>query len=139
MKPKILVNALMCPDGTIIQSHHRHDFKVHEMLEEEGFEVGFRSSIDGGSDYVRYNNGIPITITEDSPFEVIRMFLARGGRGKYGKEPLKYVPLFAMSNGWVEAVIEYEEGLRPDNMFLEYYIKEREYRIKNNIFIKEEE
>lgn len=132
---KIIVNALMCPDGTVIQSHHIHDFRSHESIDET--DVVHRSFIDGGSEYARYSGGIPITLTDDDPFEVIRMFLCRGGRGKDGKQPLSYVPLFALSNNWLEALIEYEEGFRPDNMFLPYYIKEKEYRKENNIFVKD--
>lgn len=133
---KILVNALMCPDGTIIESRHRHDFKSHVNINEDGSE-GERSFVDGGTDYTRYSNGTLITITDDMPFEVVRMFLSRGGRGKDGRQPLRYVPLFAMSNSWLENLVEYEETNRPNNPYLPFYKKEVEYRFDNQIFIKD--
>ena len=45
--PKILVNAIRCPDGTILRSKHRHDFQQHTQ------EDGRYYAVDGGNDYCR--------------------------------------------------------------------------------------
>jgi len=123
--PQILVNLLVCPDGTILKSEYRHDFKSHKGSGEHSGQYSF---IEGGTDYVRYANGIPITITDESPFELIRSFVTRGGRGKEGDEILTHVPLKDIDKDWLDAIIVYEETHRPDNLFLPIYKKEREYR-----------
>jgi len=71
-----------------------------------------------------------------SPFEEIRKGLHRGDRGIDGTESLSYVLLKDMSNEWLKNVIIYEKDFRPNNIYMEYYLKEIEYRIKNNIYIK---
>lgn len=48
MKEKKLIrNAIQCPDGTIIESKHRHDFVLHRQ------EDGREYFVDGGLDYQR--------------------------------------------------------------------------------------
>ena len=133
---QILCNRIQTPDGTILISHNRHDYKTH--VDKNGYEY----MVDGGMDYLRRNivQEAPYTemsVYDDSPYETIREVLFRGGRGKDGKQPLKYVALNEMSNDWVESVIGYEELVRPDNRYLKYYRQEVEYRKKNNILIKD--
>jgi hypothetical protein len=133
---QILCNRIQTPDGTILISYNRHDFKTH--LDKNGYEY----MVDGGDNYLRRNivQEAPykeLSVYDDSPYEEIRKVLYRGGRGKDGTEELKYVPLNEMSNEWVKAVITYEEGLRPDNKYLKYYRQEVEYRKKNNISIED--
>ncbi|HSH51209.1 MAG TPA: hypothetical protein VK982_05755 [Bacteroidales bacterium] len=128
-EPILLANWIMCPNGTMIPSMHRHDYK--EYVNEDGSY----SSVDGGLDYLRRGGKYTeMSVYSDDPFEVIRRFVCRGGRGKEGKEPLTYVPLFRMSDEWLKATIEYIEN---DNIYKEYYEKELEYRKENNVTIKE--
>lgn len=93
------------------------------------------------------NNGIKNTSFEDfytemsvystDSFEKIRKFLYRGGRGKDGKSPLTYVPLFKISDSWLKNLIQYEEDNRPNNKYLPYYKKEAKYRKRKGIVIPE--
>lgn len=133
---QIICNRIQTPDGTILTSHHRHDYVTH--IDKNGYEY----MCDGGTEYLRRNivQEAPykeMSVYDDSPFETIREVLYRGGRGKDGKQPLKYVALNEMSNSWLENVIIYEEEFRPDNKFLKYYKQELEYRKENNITIEE--
>ena len=147
---KILANWIMAPDGTMIPSMHRHDYRTHETVDtykKRSLKMDDRlmvpdktrhSMADGGCEYLRRGGKFTeMSVYSDDPYEVIRRFVCRGGRGKDLKSPLTYVPLMAMSNDWLKAVIEYEEELRPENSYIEYYKKELEYRSEHDIFIKD--
>lgn len=161
-KPILLANWIMCPDGTMIPSFHRHDYREHvtvdnkEWIHPEGKEQpedvfsdqwkewrrdselvvtqSRYSMVDGGSAYIR-RGGVytEMSIYSDDPYEVIRRFLCRGGRGKDNNQPLTWVPLFRIDDDWLEAIIEYEENRCAENLYLEYYRKELNYRKENNI------
>lgn len=135
---QIVLNQIQTPDGTILRSMHRHDYVTY--TDKNGLEY----MVDGGQDYLRRNAQHPdapykeLTVYSNEPFEVIRENLHRGGRGKNGDEPLKYVPLNEMSDSWVKAAITYNEELGMDKHYsTEMYRKELEYRKENNISITE--
>lgn len=161
MEREILVNQIRTPDGTLLISHHRHDYKTY--VDKNGLQY----MVDGGDDYLRRNihTVIPrnwffnliqmiagwfgrelrdvvayeeLSLYTDDPIEVLRMYVHRGGRGINGDEPLKYVLVKDMSNDWIENVIEYEEDYRPDNKFLPVFIAELKYRAQNDIIINDE-
>lgn len=127
MKEKqLLYSAIQTPDGTILESKHRHDYVTH--LDKNGEEY----MIDGGLDYQRTNiNTIPakdLSLYSDAPHEKIREMVSRGGRGIDGKQPLKYVLLKDIDDEWLDAIIKYETELRPNNKFLPIYLAEKEFR-----------
>lgn len=75
MERSIIYSGLQTPDGTIIESKHRHDYVVHE--DKNGKEY----MLDGGHDYVRYTlhgDEKLITIYDDEPFEKIREYFKWG-------------------------------------------------------------
>lgn len=132
MKEKQLIyNAIRTPDGTILVSYHRHDYKTHLDANGETY------IIDGGLDYIRTSvNKIPaedLSLYDDEPFEVIREHVFRGGRGIDGKQPLKYVKLSEVNDEWLGAIIDYEEERRPNNPQLKWYYLENDYRNKNEM------
>lgn len=136
----------MAPDGTMIPSMNRHDYRTHETVDTwvqssgEGMipDKTRYSMADGGTDYLRRGGKFTeMSVFDDDPYEVIRRFVCRGGRGINLDKPLTYVPLFQMANDWLQAVITYEEDFRPDNTYIKYYKKELEYRSEHNIFIKD--
>ena len=139
-EPKIILNQIRTPDGTIIRSMHRHDYVTHK--DKNGLEY----MVDGGSDYLRRNfhKEAPyeeMSVYDNDPFEVIRQSFHRGGRGKDGKQPLTWVPISEMSDAWLQACIDYNIDRGYDRLDGGYsnslYEKELEYRKEHGIFIED--
>lgn len=104
-KEKLLImNALKTPDGTILKSTHRHDFRTHtDKINGKWY------MIDGGLDYVRSsNNGDEefLTLYNDEPHEVQRVILTWGTRGIDGDQPLTFKKICEMDTDHIEAVLE---------------------------------
>lgn len=102
---QLVRNAVLTPDGTILESTHRHDYKSHvDGLTDDVYAV------DGGLDYVRRSsNKIPATpldVYSDDPFEVVRLHLLWGTYGKSGGDKLKLVRLCDMTTEHIQAVID---------------------------------
>lgn len=134
---KIIQNAIRTPDGTILNSSHTHDYVEYVDKNGETYMV------DGGKDYLRRNTTIlkytDYTLLESDSFELIRMRLLRGGRGKDNKSPLTYVPLCDMGNKWISNCITYNEERDPTNIYTDFYKKELQYRKKHKIFVEDNE
>jgi hypothetical protein len=161
MKEKrIVLNQIMTPDGTILKSMNRHDYVTY--TDKNGLEY----MVDGGHEYLRRTVNTTelnfftkvkiallklvgktwkdpleyteLSIYEDAPFEVIRENFHRGGRGKDGRQPLTWVPMFEMSDDWLKACISYNEEKGMGKSFAnKMYRKELKYRKSNKISIKE--
>ena len=74
---QIVASFMTTPDGTKLQSFHRHDYKTHiDAL------TGEEYMIDGGTDYVRSNvNKIApkyVTVTIGDPHELRRIWFHWG-------------------------------------------------------------
>ena len=103
----ILSNRMRTPDGTILESRHRHDYVTH--LDANGKEY----MLDGGLDYVRrsISGGEQLlTVYHDDPHEVIRDAVTWGTFGKNGDEPLKYVAVADMSTEHLQACLETQKA-----------------------------
>ena len=64
----VVYSALRTPDGTLLESKHRHDFVSHEDAN------GKTYMLDGGLDYIRSScNGdeVFIEVTLDYPHEIV--------------------------------------------------------------------
>ncbi len=135
--PKILSSCIKTPDDTILISRNRHDYVTHEDANGETY------MLDGGSDYQRRSvNNIPpedLSVWTNSPYEHIRENLYRGGRGKLGNLPLKYVPHCKMSNAWLKACIEFDTGHNGNSIFIKLYALELAYREEQNIYISDDD
>ena len=132
MKEKQLIyNAIRTPDGTILVSHHRHDYVAHTDANGDYY------SNDGGTEYIRRSvNKIPaedLSLYDDEPFEVLREHIFRGTFGEFGNESFRYVKLSEIDDEWLGAIIDYENEHRPSNPQLKWYYLENEFRNKNNI------
>ena len=77
-------------------------------------------------------------VYSDAPYEIIRESFHRGGRGKNGDQPLKWVPLCDMSDKWVKNCIEYNDKLGIGGSYANYfYCKELRYRQRMGIKIED--
>jgi hypothetical protein len=108
---KLVSNRIRTPDGTILESMHRHDYVTY--IDANGKEY----MVDGGLDYLRRN------VHEDAPHEelsiycnsdhsLIREAFRWGTRGLDGKQPLTWLVLKDMATDHVEAILETQTHLR---------------------------
>lgn len=128
----LLYRAIQTPDGTVLATRHRHDYKTYtDTITNEMY------MIDGGLEpyyRVSVNNVKPkmIEYYHDDNIEILRNVIKRG-------EKL----IKNCSNKHLENIIEYVLGLN-DNITEEqtnycYFITaELLYRKKNNIYIEDE-
>jgi len=103
-EPKVLVSGMICPDGTVLYSRHRHDYKEHiDTI------TGEWMMIDGGVDYLKSSvNEIRaeyISLTTESDHIEIRQHFGWGSYGKDGTEPLHEILLKNMEDSHIEAVL----------------------------------
>ena len=123
----ILSNRMRTPDGTILESKHRHDYVTH--LDANGKQY----MLDGGLDYVRSSaNGDEwmLTICSDDPHEVIRGVVKWGTFGKNGDEPLKYVAIADLDPYHLRAILDTQQKtMRPE--LVKVMQDEVEYRDAN--------
>ena len=106
----IVRNALQTPDGTVIESRHRHDYVTH--VDANGHEY----MVDGGLDYIRRSsNGdeIDLTVTLDDPHEVVREALTWGTYGPNGDQPLSYIKLCDMETDHIRACLKNTPNMYP--------------------------
>jgi len=118
----LVYNALRTPDGTVIESLHRHDYQTYTDAN------GKKYVIDGGLDYVRCShNGdeVRLTVTLEDGHEKVREAMTWGTYGINGDQPLKQVKLSDMNTGHIQACLDTQVGMYPQiksamNTELEY-------------------
>ena len=102
---RIVSNRIRTPDGTILESMHRHDYVTY--LDANGKEY----MVDGGLEYLRriVHDDAPyeeLSVYDDAPYALIREVFKWGTRGKGGKQPLTYVPLKDLTTEHIEAILD---------------------------------
>ena len=98
---QILVSMMICPDGHILRSRHRHDFQEYKDIDGNYF------FLDGGQAYTRHSgNGKLLTITTDDSHSIIREHFDWGSRGQAGDKPLHYIVLKDMEDSHINAILE---------------------------------
>ena len=126
MDKYLIYSAIRTPDGTILESKHRHDFVTYIDANGEYYQN------DGGIDYFRRSinkeKAEDLSLYSDDAHEKLREVVSRGGRGKNGDEELKYVLLKDIDDEWLQAIIDYEELNRPNNKYLPVYREEVKFR-----------
>ena len=126
---KYLANRIRTPDGTILESMHRHDYVTY--IDANGKEY----MVDGGLDYLRRNvhDDAPYTelsVLSTDEHSVVREVFKWGTYGIDGKQKLKYVVLKDMSWDHIEAILETQTQLR--DHIRQVFVNELDYRGKND-------
>lgn len=104
-------NAIRTPDGTVLESRARHDYK--EYVDANGNTY----MIDGGFDYTRRSaNGDEedLTVTLNDGHRTVREALTWGTYGPDGDQELTYVRLCDMSTDHIEACLETQRRMHPN-------------------------
>jgi len=109
---RLLRNALQTPDGTVLESKTRHDYKEYEDAN------GCIYIVDGGLDYSRrmVNRNAPeidLSLTEDMPHFMVREKVTWGTYGKAGDQPLSYIAIADMETEHLEAVLDTQKNMYP--------------------------
>ena len=133
---QIVLNAIKTPDGTVLMSHHRHDYVTYTDKTN-----GLEYMVDGGHEYLRRNvhEGDPyeeVSVTDSAPFEQIRESLHWGNRGKDNRQPLMYVPISKMADDHIQAILDLKMGAEWVQSTMR---EELSYRKENNISVAETE
>jgi hypothetical protein len=108
----LVYNAIRTPDGTILESRHRHDYVVYQ--DKNGKEY----MVDGGLEYTRRN------VHDDAPYEELSVYTTDGHDrvreavkwGTYGKDgnaSLSYILLKDMSTEHIEACLVNVQTMHP--------------------------
>ena len=123
---QLVCNRIITPDGTVLQSHHRHDYVSY--IDKNGLEY----MVDGGHDYLRriVQDEAPATefsLTMEDPYEDVRQGFTWGTRGKDGNQPLTWVPLCDLATDHIYAILETQKLA---DYVTELMEKELEYRIE---------
>jgi len=101
----IVLNQIRTPDGTILRSINRHDYRTY--IDKNGKEY----MVDGGTDYLRRNvhEDAPydeLSVYSDDSFDVIRRSLHWGTYGPKGDQAKRYVPMAEMSDDHIRAILD---------------------------------
>ena len=104
MKDGLVYNAIRTPDGTVLVSYNRHDYKTY--IDANGHEY----MVDGGLDYCRRNvvkeaPAEELTVHFSAGHDKVREVLSWGTRGISGHEPLRYVVLCDMDTDHIKAIL----------------------------------
>jgi hypothetical protein len=131
----LIKNRIQTPDGTILESRHRHDYVSH--IDSVTGETYIN---DGGIDYMRRSiNHVPAIDTSvflEDGIELVRQELTWGSYGKSGDQPLHHIRLCDMTNDHIKACLETQSRIHPT--YREAFRMELEYRRKNKIHIQDE-
>ena len=108
----LVYNAIRTPDGTVLESRHRHDYNVYQ--DKNGKEY----MVDGGLEYIRRN------VHDDAPYEELSVYTTDGHDrvrdvvkwgtyGRDGNQPLTYILLKDMNTEHIHACLENVPSMHP--------------------------
>ena len=102
MEDKLVRNAIKTPDGTILESWDRHDYRTYIDTKD-----GEEYMVDGGLDYIRRSiGGEDLSVHLSDGHEAVRNAFSWGTYGKSGTEPFRRVLLKDMTTNHIKAVLE---------------------------------
>lgn len=130
MTKQILLNSIRTPDGTVLVSRNRHDYRTHEDKNGEQYMV------DGGNDYLRrWVNIEPYeelsVYYEEGNHDHNRSYCSWGTFGKNGDEPYRTISVVAMETDHIKAVLETQNHMNP--IYRKIMEEELKYREENGI------
>lgn len=132
MSETLVLNAIRTPDGTVLESRSRHDYRSYTD------ENGKTYMVDGGLDYVRcsaHEDQEWVGCYLEDGHEKVREALTWGTYGKNGDQPLRQVKLSEMSNAHIQACLDTQPRMYPQiRTAME---NELEYREEQNILIED--
>jgi len=99
----LIKNAMQTPDGTILESTHRHDYKTHTDANGKTYMV------DGGLAYVRrsaHGDEVDLCLYDNEPHEIQAKVLTWGSYGINGDQPIRWIPIGDMETDHLKAVLE---------------------------------
>jgi hypothetical protein len=99
---RLIRNAIQTPDGTILESKHRHDYRSHNDAN------GKTYVIDGGLDYVRatvHNDQISLALYDTEPHSIQAQYLTWGSFGIRGDQPRRDIRIAEMETSHLETVL----------------------------------
>ena len=99
---RLIRNAIQTPDGTILESKHRHDYRSHKDANGKIYVV------DGGLDYVRatvHDDQISLALYDTEPHSIQAQYLTWGSFGIRGDQPRRDIPIAEMGTSHIEAVL----------------------------------
>ena len=132
----LIRNAIMTPDGTVLESRHRHDYVTHVDAVN-----GQEYMVDGGLDYVRrtfIDENRPaqdLCVYLEDGHEKVREALTWGTYGKNGDQPLRQVKLSEMSNAHIQACLDTVPRMYPQ--YRTAMETELEYRAEHYIVVED--
>ena len=108
----LVYNAIRTPDGTVLESMHRHDYKTH--MDSNGKEY----MVDGGLEYIRRNfhNDAPyeeLSISLEDGHDKVREVIKWGTYGRDGNQPLSHILLKDMNTEHIQACLENVPSMHP--------------------------
>lgn len=125
---QIIYNAIRTPDGTVLESRHRHDFKQYVDKNLQYYAV------DGGQDYLKraYDtfDYVELSLYDTDPIEKIREHFTWGTRGPKCDQPVKYVKLKDLDTLHIQNIIRYIKEAFPDGNFVSN-VMEQELSFRN--------
>lgn len=132
MSKTLIRNAIRTPDGTVLESRSRHDYRTHVDAN------GKTYMIDGGLDYIHcsaHEDQVFVGAYLEDGHEVVREALTWGTYGKNGDEPYRQVKLSEMSNAHIQACLDTQHHMyRQIRSAME---TELEYREQHSILIED--
>jgi hypothetical protein len=106
---QLLVNAIITPDGTRLESLHRHDYKSYVDANGETY------SVDGGLEYVRRSvnkeAAQDASVYSSDSHATIREVFKWGTYGKSGKEKFHRKTLASLDDEHIEAILATQKQL----------------------------
>ena len=106
----LIRNAIRTPDGTILESHSRHDYKEYTDAN------GKTYMIDGGRSYVRcsvHEDQVDMCLYDDEPHSVQREVLTWGTYGINGDQPLQYKRVAEMDTAHIMVLLDTILSIEP--------------------------